>query len=701
MGTTPFGPRRGPFDAALVPESYVQQRPSAPFSGYEGTGGTIAGLASKFLEGMSQGRLAAYAQKENKKNQALQAVGSFVESRLNDSRYTDEYKQQLTGKFHGMLAKFALEGMKPEKGEPKTGRAATGAAGSPMGSDVGTVLKHGMRTVLEGLTGGPMKGSAINPDDLLEMMKVESSAYQNENNLVQPQIQKAAGLVHGAVEQFTQRAGRAPFADEVRQFPEWNQAVLTLRRVSPSHAETAIKELEGRFQPGPKPGSTEAETVAAEDALRESQRTTPAPPGTAAAPSASGAATQPTPAPPGAVSGDPRFSRGAPMFMAPGPAEGLVTPGTIDLVRLPAVQREDGRWSTVDSASREVDGKEILYPTIVGGQKVSDKEAFDHAMSTGQNLGVFEDAASADAYAKRLHGDWEAGKIPGVAMPGAAASMAPTPAPPAPRDVVLTPQQVSVLDVRKKIEKPTTLYRKDGSEVQAVFINGGTAGVPGGHYTPMPDGTYKRLVGDFSATKPDLKGTIEQDSKGFLQHVVNGKATPVRDAAGNPVKGKMQGTSIVRTADHKFALVHPDTGIANYLKDADGKVITAPSPVQRVQDRQVAMSKALIATEKTFEARRASLDAEHARSYAAIDRQTTSQVPGMPPALTPAQATAKKAEIEKDIAQRKARADSEEKRTLRDLRRVYLGTKPDDDDDDDAEPDIAKPWSAADAARLP
>lgn len=105
------------------------------------------------------------------------------------------------------------------------------------------------------------------------------------------------------------------------------------------------------------------------------------------------------------------------LYMAPGTTNGLVSSGNIDLTSLPAVDLGNGRWGTVNSASREVNGREVLYPTIVNGRQMSDDDAFKYAQQTGRNLGTFKDGDAADAYAQRLHEDWQAGKIPRVAMP--------------------------------------------------------------------------------------------------------------------------------------------------------------------------------------------------------------------------------------------------------------------------------------------
>lgn len=106
----------------------------------------------------------------------------------------------------------------------------------------------------------------------------------------------------------------------------------------------------------------------------------------------------------------------APLYTAPGPTKGMTAPGNINLRSLPPVDLGNGQWGTVRSASSEQDGKEVLYPTIVNGRPMDEDAARDYAFKTGRNLGTFKDPASADAYAQRLHSDWEKGVIPGVQM---------------------------------------------------------------------------------------------------------------------------------------------------------------------------------------------------------------------------------------------------------------------------------------------
>jgi hypothetical protein len=82
---------------------------------------------------------------------------------------------------------------------------------------------------------------------------------------------------------------------------------------------------------------------------------------------------------------------------------GLVEPGNIDVSKLPAVRNADGTYSTVRSMGVNINGKEVLIPTVVNGRVVSDKEAIDHYLKTGKHLGVFSTPEESSAYAEKLH----------------------------------------------------------------------------------------------------------------------------------------------------------------------------------------------------------------------------------------------------------------------------------------------------------
>jgi len=78
--------------------------------------------------------------------------------------------------------------------------------------------------------------------------------------------------------------------------------------------------------------------------------------------------------------------------------------GNIDLNARPVVNNADGTFSTVRSMSFNMDGKEILVPTISDdGRTLTEEQAIQQYKKTGKNLGVFNTPAEATAYAEQLH----------------------------------------------------------------------------------------------------------------------------------------------------------------------------------------------------------------------------------------------------------------------------------------------------------
>lgn len=81
----------------------------------------------------------------------------------------------------------------------------------------------------------------------------------------------------------------------------------------------------------------------------------------------------------------------------------MVVPGNINIDNRPVVINEDGSISTEISFSVEIDGLEVLLPTVINGGIVSQEEAIQHFLSTGEHLGMFSTPEEAEVYAYVLH----------------------------------------------------------------------------------------------------------------------------------------------------------------------------------------------------------------------------------------------------------------------------------------------------------
>lgn len=100
--------------------------------------------------------------------------------------------------------------------------------------------------------------------------------------------------------------------------------------------------------------------------------------------------------------------RGAtmPRYVIDGDWNGMVSPGNIDLDSRPVVKMPNGEYATVRSASFTMpDGYEYLLPTITQDGRALwwAPDIINYYRKTGQYLGKFKDADSADAYAQALH----------------------------------------------------------------------------------------------------------------------------------------------------------------------------------------------------------------------------------------------------------------------------------------------------------
>ena len=81
----------------------------------------------------------------------------------------------------------------------------------------------------------------------------------------------------------------------------------------------------------------------------------------------------------------------------------MIEPGNIDLNNRKIVYNPDGSFSTESSFSVNIDGNEVILPTIINGKRVSQQEAITHYYQTGEHLGIFNSIEAANKYAEQIH----------------------------------------------------------------------------------------------------------------------------------------------------------------------------------------------------------------------------------------------------------------------------------------------------------
>jgi hypothetical protein len=93
----------------------------------------------------------------------------------------------------------------------------------------------------------------------------------------------------------------------------------------------------------------------------------------------------------------------APSPPQPNKPAGLIEAGNIDLTARPVVKQANGKIATVKSASVDVDGKEVLIPTIADdGTELTIDQAEERYRKTGKHLGIFDTPQNATTYGKQL-----------------------------------------------------------------------------------------------------------------------------------------------------------------------------------------------------------------------------------------------------------------------------------------------------------
>jgi hypothetical protein len=126
---------------------------------------------------------------------------------------------------------------------------------------------------------------------------------------------------------------------------------------------------------------------------------------------------------------------------------GLLTPYTAspwDYQKFPKVKNPDGSFSNVKTASYNIDGKEVLLPTMAGGKNlrrvkpdrsVDDAAVLQRFRDTGEHFGIFDKPESAQSFATQLEAEMQQGESQPAAGGGMFDDLIPNSAAPVPSRV--------------------------------------------------------------------------------------------------------------------------------------------------------------------------------------------------------------------------------------------------------------------------
>lgn len=100
----------------------------------------------------------------------------------------------------------------------------------------------------------------------------------------------------------------------------------------------------------------------------------------------------------------------SPREIYPSPLDGLgiTQPGNVNLYDQPRVMNPDGSRSTVDSWGVNIDGQELLLPSVTpdGRHLRTLDDVTAEYRRTGRHLGAFDSVDHSNSYASRLHNEY-------------------------------------------------------------------------------------------------------------------------------------------------------------------------------------------------------------------------------------------------------------------------------------------------------
>lgn len=263
MANPNYGPQKfdGQFSEYLSPANIA--RPPAesppPATGYEGTGGSIALLASKLFSGIGQGRMMSALAAEKEKDQRMQRFISWGDSIMQNPNITNEAKQQFGTDFqHALLTE---------------GTGAIDHASKGAGKD--NPIIGGLKHIVTGMAGGDVIKSKYDLKSVEDVINKYHDLPTNPAYDVTQLTNSALGNIQTEVNRLTQtNGGVAPSPEEVQASPVYQQNWRTLQRYAGKNADDLVKP----YLAQPKSGTAARDTAVAQQRVNlEQQGQPPAP----------------------------------------------------------------------------------------------------------------------------------------------------------------------------------------------------------------------------------------------------------------------------------------------------------------------------------------------------------------------------------------------------------------------------------------
>lgn len=208
---------------------------------------------------------------------------------------------------------------------------------------------------------------------------------------------------------------------------------------------------------------------------------------------------------------------------------GQIEAGNIDLKKRPVVKNPDGSISTVRSISSNIDGREVLLPTVSeDGRIMNNAEAIQKFKDTGKHLGIFDTPANVTAYADQLHQDQA--NLYGPQVPRGTSTS---------DKALILPRsgtQTDVEEMRQYAADPLAIPAIPQQEGKVAQVAAGAANIPIGmaNFMLSPAGPPTLALGAAPATLSRLVATIfgaQSAAQGILGKTTQEKVTGFGGAA--------------------------------------------------------------------------------------------------------------------------------------------------------------------------